>query len=208
MRLEVWGPRRREGAGGGRRLDPLCGPTAEGGEVALRPFLESRQRFMVEPRPDLRLPAAIETLDGGLEATFPRRRKHRGDPESETGAPYAADRVPPVMPALEDGVVVELSIGRQSERLPVLHEGVDRDFRGDQWGRPRAGQASVQRDAAEDLKLQAPVKRQPLNDVKTVQFGSALSDLGQVPAPRRWQPPNASLSVPPPPPPPGPPPGP
>src|SRR5678815_4272891 len=52
---------------------------------------------MVEARPDLGLPAAVEVLDGGLEPAFPGRREHGRDVEAQAGPHHAPHRIAMLM---------------------------------------------------------------------------------------------------------------
>ncbi len=86
---------------------------------------------MPRARPDFRLPAPVEGLNGRLEPGLPRRGEDGDHPEAQAEAGHAADRVAVMMRALEDGIVVELDVRGEAERAPVLHEGVHHGLRRD-----------------------------------------------------------------------------
>src|SRR5512135_934202 len=66
--LEVQSPVFREGTPPGGRLDTIGSVATQGGPVTLRTPLQVRQRAVLEPGPDLRLPGAVIVLDRRLEA--------------------------------------------------------------------------------------------------------------------------------------------
>jgi hypothetical protein len=73
--LEMRLPGGRERSPRGRHLDTGRGAVSVGLDVTPGAFMQGSERLMVEARPHLRLPAAV---DGGLEAAFLRRRKNLG----------------------------------------------------------------------------------------------------------------------------------
>ncbi len=86
------------------------------------------------------------------------------------------------MRAVEDRIVVELSIGRQTDRTPVLNQRLDSQFGGD-WrlDGPGGGQAPVQRNGVEHLDVRPAFDDQALDNVDAVQLGQGLGDIGQIP---------------------------
>ena len=69
-------PRRREGVPFRRALSALSAAPPMGFDMLCRVGLQRRERLVMEPRPDLGLPAAVEALDGSLEAHLLRGDKH------------------------------------------------------------------------------------------------------------------------------------
>jgi hypothetical protein len=87
---------------------------------------------------------------------------------------------------LEDRVVVELGVARQTELPPVLDQALDDELGGDALiAGPRGHQAAVQRDPVEHLDLRAIADDQSLDDVEAVEFPAPAGHLRQVPA--RWR---------------------
>src|SRR3989441_4082511 len=183
--LQVRLPPDRERAPLGSSLDAGGGALAVSADIAPGALLEVRERIVVEARPDLGLPSAVEVFDGGLESAFLRRHKDRDDIEAQAGPHNATDRVSMLMRALEDGVVVELCVGRPPALSPVLHERLHRGLRGHQRLGPGAGQPAMQGNDVEDLEADATFERQALDRVEAVEFGSTRRHLGEVPTLRR-----------------------
>ncbi len=61
-------------------------------DVALRAPLQVVQTGMMEPLPDLRLPASVEAFDGGLKARFVGDGKHRGDFQVQAQSDHTSHR--------------------------------------------------------------------------------------------------------------------
>src|SRR5512135_3799174 len=178
------------------RLDAL-GPVATMGDhEAGRVALQVREVRVLEPGPDLRLPGPVVALDDRLEPRLAGRDEDRDDPQAQAQPRDPAEGVGMGMRPLEDRVVVELTVARQPDSLPVLDPALDPESGGDTrstWSGD--GQAAVQRDAVEDFDLGAALDDQPLDHVEAVQFLPPGGDLGQIPTGRRGAPPNARLSV-------------
>ncbi len=87
--------------------------------------------------------------------------------------------------ALENGVIVELRVGRPPELPPVLHERLDGRFSGHQRLWPRPGQPAMQGHPGEDLEPEAAGERQAFDNIEAVEFGAPPRHVGEVPAWRR-----------------------
>src|SRR6202035_2379717 len=109
-----------------------------------------------ETRPDRGLPAAVVVLDGGLEAGLARRRENGRDAQRQAEPDDAPDGVGMSVGAGEDPVVVELRVGGQAGRAPVLQERIHGVFRGDSAAWPGGRQAAVQADGVENLDVDGP----------------------------------------------------
>ena len=134
--LGVEGPLCREWAASWGTVDAGGRPAVAGGDELGRLDLKGFQGVMMEARPDLRLPAAIEVLNGGLKAGLAGGDEHRHHPEAQTDPGDLAQGVGRPMRPLEAGVVVELGVGRHPDLAPVRHEGVDREGGGDRGPGP------------------------------------------------------------------------
>jgi hypothetical protein len=194
--LEVQRPPLGKGSPSRRRLDPI-GPVATmGGHEAGRVALQVREVRVLEPSPDLRLPGPVIALDDRLEPRLAGRDEDGDHPQVQAQPRDPAEGVGMGMRPLEDCVVVELTVARQPDRLPVLDQARDHESGGDARSpRPGDGQAAVQRDAVEDFDLGAVLDDQPLDDVDVVQFLPPSGDLGQIPTGGRGAAPHARLAV-------------
>src|SRR5262249_27792324 len=111
---------------------------------------------MLEPRPDPRLPRTVVVLDGRLKARLAWRHEYRHHPQAQAEPTDAPAHVRGGMRPLEDRVVVELGIARQSELPPVLDQALDNQLRRDALPtRPGRDQSAMQRDSVEHLDLGA-----------------------------------------------------
>ena len=136
----------------GRGLEAGDAALAIRADIPPRALVKGRERIVAEARPHLGLPAAVEVFDGGLESALLRRHKDWGDVEAQARPHDTAQDILPVVAALEDGVAVELSVGRPPELPPVLHERLRRGFRGHQRLRLGVGQPPMQGHDVEDLE--------------------------------------------------------
>ena len=150
-------------------------------DVSGRLVLNSRQGRVLEPGPDLGLPAAVVAFDGGLEARFSRRDKDGNHSQAEADASDAAQRVGPAVSSVEPTVVIELGVGGQAELAPVLDESVNGLCCGDAVAHPGAHQSAVKRDGVEHLDIDSAFKDKAGDDVKAVQLGLTLRHPRQIP---------------------------
>src|SRR2546425_567053 len=174
MSLEILTPTNGKGASRRSRFDAGGSSLAISGDVARRALLEVDERIVMETQPHFGVPAAVEVFDGSLEAAFLGRGEHRSHAKLKTGAYDAAERIPAMMAALKDRVVVELGVGGQPEFSPMLHKCFHRDFGGHQRVRPGARQPAVQRDDVEGLQAHAALQGESLDDVEAVELGPSL----------------------------------
>lgn len=133
---------------------------------------------MLEPTPDLLLPAAVEVLSRILHAGFPRGREDGGDAEAGTQPDDASQRITMLMRALKAVVVVELRVGRQAEFPPVGLQVRDDGASGKRGPRPSPWKRGVNRGDGQDFDFRAIGQIQPFDDVKAVEFGVALRNRG------------------------------
>ena len=136
----------------------------------------------MEPRPDLGLPQAIEALDGRLKARLPGRHKDRDHPQTQAGSRHATDGIGMNLCPFKDRIVVELRVTRQTDRTPVLHQGLHDEIRREDRLRPRHDQTPVERNTIEDLNRRASLDDQAFDHVEAIQLRTAISHSGQVPA--------------------------
>jgi len=139
LSLQIRLPRGRERTALGSAVDAGGGTLAVGADIASGALVEVGERVMEETRPNLRLPAPVEVFDGGLEAAFLRRGEDWNDVKSQARPHDPTEGIPTVVAALENGVVVELRVGRPPELPPVLHERCDGRLGGHQRLWPGAG---------------------------------------------------------------------
>ncbi len=108
--LQIEFPVIGEGAPVGGALSAGRGPLTMGGNVALRSLTQGCQRGVMETGPDLRLPEAIEILNGGLEAHLARWDKDRRNVQTEAQSRDRSDHIAMLMRTLEARVIVKLRI--------------------------------------------------------------------------------------------------
>jgi hypothetical protein len=183
--LEIEMPCSGEGTTLGCSLDPRGTLFSRGFEVLVALGPESFDGGVLEACPDFGLPASVESFDSCLEAHLARGREDGGQSQAEAKASHSADRVGELMSSLEAGVVVELSVAGESEAAPVLDERLDRHFGRYLADGPGDGQAAMQGNAVEHLDARAVLDFQAFDAVEGVEFGLALSYLGEMPTARR-----------------------
>ena len=185
--LEVQSPVPRERPSRRCRLDPIRSMPPQRRHMPARPIDQIVQIGVLEPGPDPSLPRAVVVLDRCLETRLARRHEHRDHPQAQAKSADPTYRVGMGVRPLEDRVVVELGVARQTELPPVLGQALDDELGGAALiARPRGHQAAMQRDPVEHLDLRAIADDQPLDDVEAVEFLAAAGHLRQVPARWRW----------------------
>jgi hypothetical protein len=97
--------------------------------------------------------------------------------------------------AEKPGVVVELRIARQADRAPMLDQPLGHERRDDGRGRPRTGEASVNRHRREDLDVGAAQQPQADNRIEAVELHPPGGEIGQIPAGRRSRAANSTTGV-------------
>src|SRR5918999_906581 len=169
----------------GRCIHSCRAPRSICRHVFARLRLQCLDRLMVEVRPDLCLPSPIETLDSILKTLLARWRKDWHHSETQTHSDYRAEGIGILMGSLKACVIVKLGIIRQAKPPPMLKNGFPRPFCGKWAFRPRPDQATVHRDAVEDLHLYPTLDDQPFNKTKQVHVGQASRYVRQIPTHRR-----------------------
>ena len=130
--------------------------------------------------PEFLLEFAIEPFDLALETLFIRRRKNRNHFQRQAKSYHFSNRVLFSRP-LENHVVVELYILRQSKLLPMPDQRKYRVFRSHRAHRHRMQQATMQRNSIEVLHLLTAVQVQSFDDVEAVELMFSLLQAGQIP---------------------------
>jgi len=149
----------------------------------------------VKSIPNVGLPAAVETFDGGLKAGFTWGHKDRDDGKTEAETDDTSDAVGMLLRPEKAVVVVELGIAGQAELAPVIDQQ-EHDVFGEHFaGRPGLHQTAVERDGGQDIEMRTALDGQPLDDVDAVQFGNPVGDLRDVPAWRRGRPADPTTAV-------------
>ena len=140
------------------------------GHVAVGLALQVPRAVTMDTVPELGLPQAVETLNGVLKSRLTWRRKHRANAQRKAQSAYPADDLAVPVRALEDRIVVELRIGRQTVAAPALQQAFHRGFRTAAILRPRIDQATVQRGRREQVQQRTPGNLEVLDEIKTVQL--------------------------------------
>src|SRR6266404_3210135 len=120
--LQVEFPVLREGPTVRGGLDSCCAFLPQGSDVLLGMPQQDLQVAMQKAEPDLRLPPAVVALDHGLEARLARGHEHRHYRQAQAQPDDPAQSVRVTMGAVEDHVVVKLSVAGQTECAPVLDQ--------------------------------------------------------------------------------------
>jgi hypothetical protein len=183
--LEVECPLGRESATSRRPVGAIDVAVTMRADIGLRASSQRCERSMVEPRPHLRLPAAVVALDEILKAMLARCREHGRDAKTEAQASDATKAVSVLMGALKARVVVELRIAWEAELAPMLDEKFNGRTRGDSRRHPRRNNSTVQADSVEYLDFRAAFDGEAHDRIEAVELGSTRGDVRQVPALRR-----------------------
>jgi hypothetical protein len=184
----VWADLQIQAPAGGDRpprrrgCEALTAADASRGDEPIGTRVKSRQRLMMETAPDFLLPAAIDIFDGVLESVLTWRSEDGCHAETETQTHDAAHHIPVLMRPLKPRVIVELGIRWEADRLPMRQQRCHRRRRGENRARPRADQATMQRDAVEHFNMQASLNDQAFHEIEAIEFCAARRHLGQVPA--------------------------
>src|SRR5690242_3950597 len=196
LRLQVQTPVLREGATKWCCVDSRRCTLPMGHHIAGRLRLQPLQRRVLKPRPHLSLPQTVKALDGSLEARLSGRDIDGDDSQAQADAGHATNGVRVDLRSLEERVIVELRVVGQANCLPVLHQRFHHE-RGRNCRRMRPGyhQTAMQRDAVENLDLDAPTNDQPFDQIEAVQLGTPVGNPRQVPARTRWWTPDSPAAV-------------
>lgn len=117
------------------------------GNIACRNFRQACDVGVMVAPPDLALPKAVEALNGVLKPRLAWRGKYRNDLQRQTRAADPADSVGVVVRTLEDCVVAELCVCRQSLRAPAAHQGIERELRAVLWHHSSISDGAIQTGA-------------------------------------------------------------
>jgi hypothetical protein len=173
----LWGPVEAQGSS----VLAVLGLEVMGLDEAVGAAPQLVRRGMVEALPDFGLPEVVERLDLVLEAVLAGWGEDGSNAQAQAEEGDGAEAIGVVVRAVKAQVVVELCVGGQAMLAPVKQQGGAGELGGDGGSQEAAAKAAVQGDCVEDLDFTAPLDDESFDDIKGVQFGVALSDLGEVP---------------------------
>jgi hypothetical protein len=150
---------------------------------------------MHESLPDLLLPAAVEALDDGLEAGLMGWGEDRGDAELQAEADDTTKGITKLTCSAKDGVVVKLSIFRESVSTPMGNQRLGGGLGGPGGSDPTGTQACLQTDAGQDVDAGATTQTKVFDEVKAIDVRQPGSDAWEIPAFGRSRPTNSSSSI-------------
>ncbi len=177
------------------RVDTRCGAQACCESKAIGTSLDGIVVVMHESLPDLLLPAAIETLDDSLEAGLMGWGEDRGDPELQTEPDDTTKGITKLTCAAKDGVVVKLSVFRESVSTPMSNQRLGGGLGGPGGSDPTGTQAGMHTDAGQDVDAGTTTQMQVFDEVKAIDVSQPGSDAWQVPAFGRRRPTNSSAPI-------------
>jgi len=177
------------------RVDAWRGTQAGGESKAIGASLDGLVVVMHESLPDLLLPAAIEALDDGLEAGLMGWGEDGGDAELQTEPDDTTKGITKLTCSAKDGVVVKLSIFRESVSAPMGDQRLGGGLGGPRGSDPTGTQACMQTDAGQDVDSNTAAQAQVFDEVKAIDVGKSGGDAWQVPAFGRRRPTNSSASI-------------
>jgi hypothetical protein len=186
LSLEIEFPRAGEPRSARCHIDTQSSPLAVSEDIFGRLSLHGGQRVEMEALPDFSLPTSVKAFDRSLEPGFSWRSKDRGYSQAQAKPNDASDGIPKLVSALEAGVVIKLSVGRQSERSPVFNQGLNHRTSKDGAIGPRGDQTSVHRYCIENFDSGSTFDNQALDDIEAIQLASSSCHLGQIPTGGRW----------------------
>jgi hypothetical protein len=150
---------------------------------------------MHESLPDLLLPAAVEALDDGLEAGLMGWGEDRGDAELQAEPDDTPKGVSKLTCSAKDGVVVKLSVFRESVSTPMSNQRFGGGLGGPRGSDPTGTKACMHTDAGQDVDVDAATQTQVFDEVKAIDVRQPGSDAWDVPAFGRGRPTNSSSSI-------------
>jgi hypothetical protein len=177
------------------RVDTWRGTQACGESKAIGTSLDGIVVVMHESLPDLLLPAAVETLDDGLEAGLMGWGEDRGDAELQTKPDDTTKGITKLTCSAKDGVVVKLSIFRESVSTPMSNQRLGGGLGGPRGSDPTGTQTCMHADASQDVDVGATTQTQVFDEVKAIDVRQPGSDAWQVPAFGRSRPANSSAPI-------------
>ena len=195
LSLEIKFPRAGKPRSARCRIDAQSSPLAVGHGIFSRLSLHGGQRVEMEALPDFSLPTSVKAFDRSLEPGFSWRSKDRGYSQAQAKPNNASDGVPELVSALETGVVIKLSIGRQSERSPVFNQGLNHRMSEDGVIGPRGDQTSVHRYRVENFDSSSAFDDQALDNIEAIQLASSSCHLGQIPTGWRRRMPSSMSAI-------------
>lgn len=183
--IEVQLPAFRERPARGCLLASHSVPRAMGMDVSRGMAHQLWQVGKGEALPHLGLPEGVEALDGVLQAMFERWREDGRHAQCETKAADPPDGIGKLVCPLEAGVVVELSVGRQTQLGPALDQAMHHHGSAQLDLRPSTDLMAVDGNAGEHAQPRPAMQSQIFDQVETVQLGGAAGEIGEIPAWRR-----------------------
>lgn len=177
------------------RVDTWRGTQACGESKAIGASLDGIVVVMHESLPDLLLPAAVEALDDGLEASLMGWGEDGGNAELQTEADDTPKGITKLTCSAKDGVVVKLSIFRESVSAPMSDQRLGGGLGGPRGSDPTGTKACLQTDAGQDVDVDAAAQSQVFDEVKAIDVRQSGSDARQVPAFGRRRPTNSSAPI-------------
>jgi hypothetical protein len=194
-KLVIGFPVLRKWASCGSRVDTWRGTQACCESKAIGTSLDGIVVVMHESLPDLLLPAAVETLDDGLEAGLMGCGEDRGDAELQTEPDDTTKGITKLTCSTKDGVVVKLSIFRESVSTPMSNQRWGGGLGGPRGSDPTGTQARMHTDAGQDVDVGTTTQTQVFDEVKAIDVGLLGSDSWDVPAFGRGRPTNSSAPI-------------
>lgn len=193
--LQIQFPSFRNLSSGGCGFDPGGIPFSGGSDVFFGSLSETPDLGVLESRPDLCLPAAIETLDGRLKAGLVGDDEDGRNLQIQAHSYDSSNGVEILTGARETVVVVELSVGWQPGSAPMLEQGFDNRLGGDSTFGPGAREASVQGNPSKNRQMGTTTNRQSFDGVERVEFGHGVGDVWKIPTFGRCGPANSLAAI-------------
>ena len=166
-----------------RGTNPSGVSLLEGLQVADRSLLKFLEGVVVKTCPNALVPAAVEFLDGSLKPCLPGRGEDCNNTQTQTKAHDPANGVGVNVCTLESSVVVELRVGREANSTPSLDKGFQHPVGFDLGlNRPNAGEATVERYAAEYIHQRPILNAEVLDDIELIEFDLVGGEVRQVPS--------------------------
>lgn len=182
--LQVQTPVVRDWSSGRSRLDADGAAFSGSGDVSPGALLEVVQTGVLEPIPDLGLPASVEAFDGRLESGFVGDRKDRHHVQTQAHPDDSTDGIGMLTGPGETIVVVELRTAWQPPHPPMFEQGLDDRLGGDFSFRPGDSQASMQGNSRQNGQMRSALNGESFDGVEAIQFAGSAGDLGQIPTGR------------------------
>ena len=194
-KLVIGFPVLRERTSCGSSVNSGCGPLPCCESKAIGTSLDGIVVVMHESLPDLLLPAAVEALDDGLEAGLMGWGEDRSDAELQAEPDDTPKGVSKLTCSAKDGVVVKLSVFRESVSMPMSNQRFGGGLGGPRGSDPTGTKACMHTDAGQDVDVDAATQTQVFDEVKAIDVRQPGSDAWDVPAFGRGRPTNSSSSI-------------